>query len=451
MAESERDAMLSQTQAPPHGFMAILRQLGPGLIIAASIVGSGELIVTTSLGAKVGFTLLWFIILGCLLKVLVQIEFGRYALAHRETTLQALDKLPGPRLKVGWLIYLWLFMYVATFCQVAGMIGALADAFRFAGATWNSHAISLLIALSCSLLLIIGKYRMVERTSTTMVAAFTVFTIFAVGGLYWTDYPITMQDIMSGLSFQLPQDGKFTTAFAAFGIIGVGASELIFYPYWCLEKGYGRSVGANDGSPEWADRARGWMRVLEADAWVSMLVYTGATIAFYLLGAAVLHGKSVQITNAELIPSLSHMYLETFGKAGLWIFLVGAFIVLYSTVFIATASNARLFADLMAMIGVIRDRESSTYQNVIRLACGLLPVLYFVILVYIARPLDLVYWGALSQAFMLPALCIAALYFHHYRMEYALATSSFWTAMLWIAAILMTCTGFYQAYTTLLN
>ena len=40
----------------------------------------------------------------------------------------------------------------------------------------------------------------------------------------------------------------FTVAFAAFGIIGVGASELIYYPYWCLEKGYASFVttpGAN--------------------------------------------------------------------------------------------------------------------------------------------------------------------------------------------------------------
>ena len=43
-------------------------------------------------------------------------------------------------------------------------------------------------------------------------------------------------------SFTLP--ASFTVAFAAFGIIGVGASELIYYPYWCLEKGYARHIGA---------------------------------------------------------------------------------------------------------------------------------------------------------------------------------------------------------------
>ncbi len=71
---------------------------GPGFIITATIVGSGELIVTPKLGAAVGFTLLWFIVLGCALKVFVQIELARTAIATGQSTLAALDTLPGPAL-----------------------------------------------------------------------------------------------------------------------------------------------------------------------------------------------------------------------------------------------------------------------------------------------------------------------------------------------------------------
>ena len=77
-----------------------------------------------------------------------------------------------------------------------------------------------------------------------------------------------------------------------------------------------------------------------------MVIYTGATVAFYLLGAAVLNGKGLEVTNNDLIPTLSNLYQESFGSLGLWLFLVGALVVLYSTVFISTASNARLSADL---------------------------------------------------------------------------------------------------------
>src|SRR3546814_4954293 len=47
---------------PPGSFMQRLRFLGPGFILSASIVGSGELIATTTLGAKAGYVAFWVII-----------------------------------------------------------------------------------------------------------------------------------------------------------------------------------------------------------------------------------------------------------------------------------------------------------------------------------------------------------------------------------------------------
>ena len=66
------------------------------MIITSVIVGSGELIVTPKLGASVGFTMLWFIILGCFIKVFVQIELGRFAVADRRAkkSLGGIDNHP---------------------------------------------------------------------------------------------------------------------------------------------------------------------------------------------------------------------------------------------------------------------------------------------------------------------------------------------------------------------
>ena len=95
---------------PPHSLSKAIGQIGPGLILAASIVGTGELINTTSLGAKAGFSLLWLILFSCVIKVFVQVELGRYAITHGKTTLAAFDSLPGPRAGVSWLCWLWLLM-----------------------------------------------------------------------------------------------------------------------------------------------------------------------------------------------------------------------------------------------------------------------------------------------------------------------------------------------------
>jgi len=49
---------------PPHGLVPTLRRIGPGMVLAASIVGSGELIATTTLGAQVGYAALWVLLDG---------------------------------------------------------------------------------------------------------------------------------------------------------------------------------------------------------------------------------------------------------------------------------------------------------------------------------------------------------------------------------------------------
>src|SRR5260370_465400 len=112
-------------QDPPRTLFTAIKQIGPGLILAASIVGTGELINTTSLGAKAGFSLLWLILLSCVIKVFVQVEMGRYAITHGKTSLAAFNSLPGPRLGASWLCWLWLFMMLATQAQIAAMEGTV--------------------------------------------------------------------------------------------------------------------------------------------------------------------------------------------------------------------------------------------------------------------------------------------------------------------------------------
>ena len=80
---------------PPDSFWQKLKFLGPGFILSASIVGSGELIATTTLGARAGFIAFWIIIVSCLVKVAVQLEFGKQAILTGQTPMQSFNKLLG--------------------------------------------------------------------------------------------------------------------------------------------------------------------------------------------------------------------------------------------------------------------------------------------------------------------------------------------------------------------
>ena len=86
-------------KSPPTGWLNSLRSLGPGVIIVGTIVGSGELVTTTLLGAKVGFVVLWLIIVSCLVKVIIQEQWAYYVITSGGTLLDATSSIPGPRVR----------------------------------------------------------------------------------------------------------------------------------------------------------------------------------------------------------------------------------------------------------------------------------------------------------------------------------------------------------------
>lgn len=432
--------------APPTSIGALLRHLGPGFIITATIVGSGELIVTPKLGASVGFSLLWFIVLGCVLKVFVQIQLARTAVATGQTTLEALDAMPGPRWRVSWVLWLWLAMYLSLIFQVSGIVGGIAGVFAELGLGGGPRAWALPVGVSCAALLASGRYQTVERGATWMVALFTLSALIAVAVLQTTPYRISGAELAEGFRFDLPD--SFTVAFAAFGVIGVGASELIYYPYWCLEKGYASHIGPDDGTAGWASRARGWLKVMRADATLSLVLYTSITVAFYLLGAAVLHRRGLDVTNADMIHVLSQMFRESFGEWTLVVFLVGAFFVLYSTYFGATAANARLAADALPLFGLRRYADDAERRRMVRGFSIGISLMCAVVYLAWSQPVTLVLIGATGQALMLPFLGIAAVRFSR-QLDPRLRGPAWERAALWTSAAAMVALGAYQFWDVL--
>jgi Mn2+/Fe2+ NRAMP family transporter len=440
--------------APTH-WRGIIRHLGPGLIITACIVGSGELIATPMVGAEYGFSLLWFIIGGCMIKVLVQVELGRFAISKGMTTLEAMNTIPGPRWVVSWLVWCWLFMFVGILFQLGGIVGGVgkvvAELGWFAGFGGTGiftidRLIALVVSAATVAILASGKYKPVELFSIIMVVLFVVATLFALGSLQWSPemaaHSISWGDIREGFQFRLP--GDFSTAFAAFGIIGVGASELIYYPYWCLEKGYARNVGTPNPTNVWYRRTQGWLRVMRIDACVSMVIYTGATVAFFLLGAALLHGTS-GVSNETMIADLSKMYAPL-GEAGFTIFLVGAFVVLFSTMVTASASNARLLADGLVLFQLKKPRSEKERAKLLSQCCIAVPLVCAGVYLFVGAPVSLVLVGGVAQSLMLPFLAGAALYFRYKQTDKPLQPGKVWTALLWVSAIAMAAVGLFQFY-----
>ena len=259
------------------------------------------------------------------------------------------------------------------------------------------------------------------------------------------EWAVGWSDIVDGLRCQLPpvapekQSEAIITALATFGIIGVGANELISYPYWCLEKGYARFTGPHDETPQWAERAHGWLRVLRWDAWCSMIVYTFATVAFYLLGAAILGRFQLVPEGFDMIRTLSMMYEPVFGGWTQPLFLFGAFAVLYSTFFVANAGHARVCADALRVFGYERGTEPN--RKAILVFSGVFPFLCLACYLVYSQPKALVLASGAMQALMLPMLAGAAIYFRYRRIDRRIAPSLLWDVCLWVSLAVMIVTS----------
>jgi manganese transport protein len=436
-----------EVEEPPPTVLKTISRLGPGMVLAASIVGSGELIATTTLGAQVGYVALWVVLASCAVKPAVQAELGRYTVATGETGLEALDAVPGPRLGVSWILWAWAATVFLSLLQVGGMYGGLAQLGNILVPAVPARAWALgLLALTLALVLG-GGYERVERLALVKVALFTLLTVLAALVLTRQGAHFSWARLAEGLRFRLPGTG-FATALAVYGITGVGATELFMYPYWCVEKGYARFVGPRDGTESRLRRARGWIRLMHADIAASMVLYTLATVAFYLLGAGVLSPLGLVPSARDMIPTLSRLYTDTLGHWVLPLFYLGATVTLYGTIFAATAAHSRLYADLCRVMGLFERDDYArrlAWRRRFTLVLTVVPVALYLLF---ESPVKMVVAGGVTQSVMLPITGAGALYLHHRRLPGELRPSRLATLGLWASTLVMAVATAFGLYLT---
>lgn len=406
------------------------------------------MIATTTLGAQVGYAALWIVLVSCAIKPVVQAELGRYTIVTGNTGLEGFNAVPGPRLGVSWLVWAWGITVTLTLLQVGGMYGGVGQVLHALVPALSVRAwVAVCLAITLAVLLG-GGYARIERFAMLKVGLFTLITVFAAVVLLRRPGAVSMEDLGQGLSFQLPAAG-LVTAIAVFGITGVGATELVMYPYWCVEKGYARFVGPRQADAAWAARARGWIRVMHLDILCSLAIYTMATVAFYLLGAGVLHRMGMIPASQDTVAVLSRIYTETLGGWALGVFYVGVVITLYGTIFAATAAHSRMMADVVRLLGVYprEDAEARrTWRNRFVVLLATLPAVFFWLF---ASPVRMVVAGGVAQALMLPLIGGAAIYVRHTRLPRELQPSNATTAMLWVSTTVMASFAAYYLYSAL--
>ena len=190
-------------------------------------------------------------------------------------------------------------------------------------------------------------------------------------------------------------------------------------------------------------RAKGWIRVMYMDAFLSMIVYTIVTAAFFLLGASILYQRGEVPEGFQMIETISRIYTDSVGPTAKNIFLLGSFAVLFSTLFAALAIRTRVFSDLFGVLKWIDFNNLKIRMRTIRILAVVFPILWTIAFLVIKLPVLMVTIGGLATFVMLIIVVIAGAWFRFGPGEKVLSPGKFYKTTLILCCLAIVAVGVY--------
>lgn len=422
------------------------------MITSAAVVGSGELITATTLGAEVGMMLLWLVFVSTFVKVAVQIELARWSISTGKPGIFGYDAVPPKIFGRSWASYIVLLMFLQFMASQGGVIGSAAVAMSMlipiGGAPLSALSIGIWVWILLIIAIIIhqaNRYELIENISTWLVVLVTVLIVLMVFGIQFTEFAWTGAELADGMRFRIAA-GSMGIALSMFGLTGVGAGEISGYTFWCVEKGYAAWTGPNDGSEAWVARARGWISVMKKDAWVAWVIYTLSTASFYMLGATVLHKQGLVVRGNELIETISRIFTDTIGAWVGPIFLGFAAIALYKTILANVPGLARQTAASLSVFGAYDWLDAKRRNLVMRVLMIIMPVCWGLLATVVSSPLALVILGGTLNAVYLMVVAVATVYLSFTQTDNRIKDGHLFTVYLIVSGIAIFALGAIGLY-----
>jgi Mn2+/Fe2+ NRAMP family transporter len=355
-----------------------LRNIGPGLVIAATGLGAGDLIAASVAGARFGTTILWAAVLGAIMKFVMNEGLTRWQLATGTTLLEGwVQRLPK-FISIYFFIYLVLWSFIVAGALIAGT-GLAAHALypEISVERWGIFHSLLALAL-----VLVGRYSLLEYLMKffmgLMLVVVLICAILVAPGL---------PGVASGLLVPSVPDGSVMFIFSVIGGVG-GSVTLLCYGYWIRERDWNR--------PQDLPRTR-------IDLAVAYVLTGLFGVAIMIIAAGV--EPEVMTGPGMVLGVASH--LETVaGPFGKWCFLIGFWSAVFSSMLGVWQGVPYLFADFVQQYTyrperpVRVDTRSPAYRGYL-VYLALPPML----LLLAGKPVWLVVIYAIAGAFFMPLLC----------------------------------------------
>jgi len=294
------------------------KALGPGIIWAGAAVGVSHLVQSTRAGAGFGFELVWIVLLANFLKYPF-FEFGpRYAIATGESLVHGYSRIGK------WAVVLFLVMTLGTMFTIQAAVSAVTVGILssiFPSFISLQGWIFLLFGV-CLLIIIIGKYKTLDRVMKMIVIVLSVSTIVAVIAGAAKGYNPNPEFAVS-FSWASITDIAFLIALVGWMPSAIDIS--VWHSLWTIAK-----IKQTGYHPKMSEAL--------LDFKIGYVGTTVLAICFLALGALAMYGTGIEFSQngATFATQLFQLYTSSIGS--------------WAYIFIAVAAAATMFSTTLTII-----------------------------------------------------------------------------------------------------
>ncbi|MGD8779715.1 MAG: Nramp family divalent metal transporter [Ignavibacteria bacterium] len=309
---------------------SLLKTIGPGLLIAATGVGAGDLAGGAFAGSKLGMAVLWAVLLGAFFKFVITEGLTRYQLATGDTLLEGLFKNYGKPVEIFFLVYLliWSFSVGSALISASGVAThALIPVFD--SADTGKIVWGIILSIVGLVIVLLGNYESFEKLMSYCVGLMFLTVLITAAFIRPDFFELVKGTFIPTIPDYINPEGSnqgVIWTLALMGGVG-GTLTILSYGYWIREKGRSDS---------------NFLKTCRIDLITAYAVTALFGMSMVIISSQIDLDKQ---SSSKLVVSLSEKLKEFIGDTGSVIFLVGAWAAVFSSLLGVWQSVPYMFAD----------------------------------------------------------------------------------------------------------
>ncbi|MEV4729601.1 Nramp family divalent metal transporter [Saccharopolyspora sp. NPDC049426] len=317
---------------PPDTWSGFLRNMGPGIVVVMSWLGTGDFISASVSGSTFGYALIWTLVVATFSRYFIVSAMSKYQLCNAvgdETILDGYGRVwKGFPMFIGATTCVLGFVYVSFLTLAAAT--ALDALFR-AVLPLGSWGIPLWAVFTTGVAYALASRRKGHFRGLEIVAQITMAVLVVCFLLALIGTGLDVPKLFGGLLFEMPpgEAGYITAASTAVGLIGAvgGSAANLLYPYLMHEKGW---------------RGPGYLKLQRLDLRFGSFVMFGLVLAVWVVAAETLHGTGESVSSAD---GLASMMEKAIGPAGPPIMWLAIFFTVFNNIVTQPRVFVRMFVE----------------------------------------------------------------------------------------------------------